>query len=457
MANEARTAADLERKYNFEKLLGMDKNIKVTERSIIKVENELMNMLNTLVINLADLLENQSEFSLWFFEGTPTLTNEPYTNWNDPTEHYGDIYYDQLTGYVYQFSSTGWTRNTDTNLIQAMALTNVELDTTTDNERKVYFEQPSPPYSSGDWWILEDGTLKICQIGKTSGNYETDDFIVSSKYVATIASKTDNTLTVLKGTVTTISENYVSFTDLATGGSTIINGANITTGTIDTDNVTIGNGNVLLNDEGLHLFNGAKVVGRNGLMTTYMQEAKPREMGNTVNIVGYYSDYSTYPDMKQKLCINTLIPEGFEITKAKIIGYHTPVKWSGMDISSTWGYVRKLKLYKATNVNNVLATENVDSGFIMPQNYTYQEVSNAFGSNGWTATAPTDSVHNTEKFESGDIKSIFQNNGSTNPGLYQLMLEAADAYSSSWTTAQKVARTAYCPSVMLILEGYMTY
>lgn len=72
MANEARTAADLERKYNFPALLGMSKNIKMYEHSIVKVENELANMLNTLIINLADVFDNQSEISLWFFSGEPS-------------------------------------------------------------------------------------------------------------------------------------------------------------------------------------------------------------------------------------------------------------------------------------------------------------------------------------------------------------------------------------------------
>ena len=333
-----------------------------------------------------------------------------------------------------------------------MALTNVELDTVTDHERKVYFKEPSPPYSSGDWWILEDGTLKICQLSKDSGQYETNDFVVSSKYVATVASKTDDTITVLKGTVTEITENYVKYTDLATGGSTIINGANITTGNINTDNVAIGNGNVLLNEEGLHLFNGAKVVGRNGLMTTLIYEAKPRENGNTSNIVGYYTDYSSYSDMKQKLYINILIPEDFEIVNAKIIGYHTPVKWHGMDIGATWGYVRNLKLYKAINMINALVAEDIDSGFGTPTSYTYEEIVGALGNNGWTAAIPSDTKHDTEKFESVNIKNIFQNSGE-----FQIMIEASDAYRTTWSKAEKAARTAYMPSVILLLEGYMTY
>lgn len=285
MANNARTISDLERKYNFASLLGLNKNVKMNEKSITRIQGELSNMLNSLIINLKDVLDSQSDVSLWFYTGIPTTSNEPYINWENPEEHYGDIYYNQETGYLYQYSQNGWGQNTDINLIQAMALTNVELDTTMDHERKVYFVQPVPPYSSGDWWILEDGTLKICQIGKITGEYETNDFIVSSKYVTTVASKTGDALTVLKGTVTEITENYVKYTDLATGGSTIINGSNIKTGTINTDNVTVGNGNVQIDSDGIKLNNGAKVIGENGLMNTYLFTN-----GDSFKCCGYEAD-----------------------------------------------------------------------------------------------------------------------------------------------------------------------
>ena len=235
--NVVRTAADLEKKYNFAKILGLSVNVEATKEQLIKVENELNNMLNSLIINLGDLLDTQSGISLWFYEGIPTTSNEPYTDWVTPADHYGDFYYDQNSGYVYKFTQNGWELQDDTNLINAMALTNVELDVSTDHERKVYFQQPTPPYWNGDWWILEDGTLMICQISKPSGEvYEEFDFIVSNRYVQTIAVKQNNTLTVLKGTVTEITEDYVKFTDLATGGSTTIAGENISTGSIKSNN-----------------------------------------------------------------------------------------------------------------------------------------------------------------------------------------------------------------------------
>ena len=128
-ANGVRTAQDLEKKYDFAGLLGLKKNIEYAQKSILQINNEINNILHSLILNLKDVLDSQSEVSLWFYDNIPTLQNEPYINWSSPPEHYGDIYYDRKTGYVYQYSESGWKRNKDTSLVQAMAITNSELVT----------------------------------------------------------------------------------------------------------------------------------------------------------------------------------------------------------------------------------------------------------------------------------------------------------------------------------------
>ena len=245
-----RTVQDLMRRFDFGAILGLKKNFEIQKKNLYKIENELNNMLNSFIINLSDVLENQSDVSLWFYNYLPTTSNEPYSNWVNKQEHDGDLFYDQSTGRVYQYkyTSDSWIENTDESLISAMATTNVGIDTTTDHERKIYFNQPTPPYESGDWWIKNDGTLFVCQLSKTTGDYEDDDFINSANFVATVAVKNNNEITVLKGTVMKISESYVSVEDLATGGRTVIDGGNIKTGTIDANLVTIANDNVILDE-----------------------------------------------------------------------------------------------------------------------------------------------------------------------------------------------------------------
>lgn len=452
-ANTPRSIEELERKYNFAKLLGFEKNIKLNKELITKVENELLNILNALIINLKDVLEDQSEVSLWFFNGMPTLENKPYADWENPEEHVGDIYYDQSTGYVYQYFSDGWKINTDTNLVQAMALTNIEVDTTTDNERKVYFSQPVPPYSSGDWWILEDGTLKICQIGKTSGEYEINDFIISSGYVATVATKTGNELTVLKGTVTEITENYVKYTDLSTGGSTIINGANISTGNINTDNVSIGNGNVRMDKEGIYLSNGAKVVGENGLMNTYIYTSQ-----ESFRMCGYEGNDTIGLNNTEinKLGVKILfnIPEGLNIMSAKLILFHAPTNWEWVNESGNsntyWGYCRNLKVYKASNINSRIYEAYFGSEYLETKDTTYSEISKALGENGWTPSEPTDELHNTEMFESIDIKDSLSN------GLNEIIVQPSIEATQTWNGSEISKRTAFI-YVMIKIDGYMSY
>jgi hypothetical protein len=201
-----RTPADLERKYNFASLLGLKKNVEINNQSMQKIENELNSMLHSLTINLKDVLDSQSEISLWFYSGIPTTSNEPYTLWENPSVHIGDIYYNQSSGEVYQFSGEDWEINNDENLINSMAITNAEIDTTGDHERKVYFKTPTTPYSNGDWWIKEDGSLFICQISKPAGEKFADtDFIIANQYTTgTNAKMIDNRLTIMEGRITTI-------------------------------------------------------------------------------------------------------------------------------------------------------------------------------------------------------------------------------------------------------------
>ena len=456
MANRARNVEDLERKYNFASLLGLDKNVKMFQKSIIKVENELANMLNTLIINLKDVLDSQSEVSLWFYSGTPTIDNEPYKNWTEPAEHIGDIYYNQETGYVYQYNEEGWILKDDSNLVQAMALTNTELDTITDHERKVYFSQPSPPYSSGDWWILDDGTLKTCQLGKITGEYDAEDFIIANKYVPTIATADGDFITVKHGQVIKMSDTFASFEDLATGGKTIINGANITTGTINTDKITIGNKNVQLDEEGLKLKNGAKVVGENGLMNTYLFGTKE------ISMVGYLPhDIESTDVERQAIRIIAEIPDRLNIVSAKLILFHIPTKWGYYEYAqddtsgiskqgkTMWGSCKKLKAYKCSNINSRIYSNQWFSEYTADDNSQYDEIEGALGEEGWTPPTPSDTTHDTEKKISIDIKN------SISIGLNEILIQPSDDIK---TMAKETAMSnSACMTAILKIDGYMSY
>lgn len=356
-SNGVRTAQDLEKKYDFASLLGLKKNVEYAQKSILKINNELNNILNSLILNLKNVLDSQSEVSLWFYSGIPTTENEPYISWNSQEEHYGDIYYDQATGYVYQYSEEGWKRNKDTSLVQAMALTNSEL-VTNEHERKVFFDVPVTPYSSGDWWIKEEGILYICQLGKTAElTYDEADFVPSNQYSTTVALQQGEKLTVLQGTVQQITKDYVKFTDLATGGSTTIAGENIKTGVITSvnyasnskgtkinlNNGTIDTKNFKLDEYGnVSLLNGSKIITDDGLMTNLQY------LGNNMGYQGLMTlglnvDLANNKFTKSDITIYADIPDNFKVAKAYITVIHQPVLWNSL----YWGFTRNIGLYKA--------------------------------------------------------------------------------------------------------------
>ncbi len=203
------TVEQLRQRYNLDGLSGDRKAIQNNRNGLTRIEAETESILKSIIINLGDTLESQSEISLWFFDGIPTLSNRPYTDWQNPNNHVGDIYYDRSTGYVYIFQLDegvySWVRNEDASLIQAMALTNAAIDTE-DNIRNVFFSTPSPPYDNGDWYVDDNGDLYICQISKPSGEeYSENDFIIASKYTDdTKANQVAGKLTIVAGQVTTI-------------------------------------------------------------------------------------------------------------------------------------------------------------------------------------------------------------------------------------------------------------
>ena len=206
------TAEELRRMYNLDNLSKDRQAIANNKSGLTRIEAEQSNILKSLIINLGDSIEDQSEISLWFFNGIPTLSNVPVIEWEDKSEHIGDFYYDKDTGCAYKFileeDTYLWEQQSDSNLIQALALTNAELDTV-DGSRKVFFTTPTTPYDNGDWYVDENSDLYICQISKPlTEQYNPNDFIIASKYTDdTKAMEVAGKLTIVSGQVTTIIKN----------------------------------------------------------------------------------------------------------------------------------------------------------------------------------------------------------------------------------------------------------
>ena len=221
--NGVRTAADLERKYNF---AGMKKAVQLHEEGINKIDSTLENFVNSTLKSDANMqAQTDGEITTWFGNGEPTLDSEPATYWvtdEQKAAHVGDLYYDRETGYAYEFvlgdDSYKWGIVTDDATIESLALANGEYDTK-DNMRRLFTAQPYPPYENGDLWL--DGVdIYICQISKSAVNAETGeaevyaegDFIIATKYTDnTVANQIGNELKVLEGQVLTVIENEQQF------------------------------------------------------------------------------------------------------------------------------------------------------------------------------------------------------------------------------------------------------
>lgn len=186
-----------------------------SDKTISYTDPVLANFFNDTNENLSDLSKKVStKITTWYYSGVPTLLNEPANDWTDDeqkSEHLGDLYYDKDTGYAYRFSydetnKYSWVRITDSDVIEALALANAASDTA-DSKRRVFTQQPIPPYDNGDLWI-KDMEIYICQISKPIGEYfDENDFIIATKYTDdTLASEVNGKLEIVAGQVTTITK-----------------------------------------------------------------------------------------------------------------------------------------------------------------------------------------------------------------------------------------------------------
>lgn len=188
-----------------------------TDNTISYTTPVLANAINSANESVNEVSKKvATKITTWYYSGAPTLSNTPANEWIDEfqkSEHIGDLYYDKDTGYAYRFyfnSETNvyaWENLKDKDVIEALSLANSASDTA-DSKRRIFTEQPQPPYDNGDLWI-KDMEIYICQISKPAGEtYEEADFIIATKYTDnTLASQVNDRLEIVAGTVTTIEKS----------------------------------------------------------------------------------------------------------------------------------------------------------------------------------------------------------------------------------------------------------
>lgn len=188
--NGVRTAADLERKYKLNEILGLKKAVEQSEIGLTEVKNDLNKFVFETLKDIEELQDQvDGNITTWFFSGVPTVENTPANEWKteeDKINHLGDLYYDQDTGYCYRWTVIAniyqWFKLTDSDITEALALANAAQDTA-DSKRRVFVVQPIPPYDVGDIWFKEDSELYRCKRAKLKEDiFSLNDWIVATKY-----------------------------------------------------------------------------------------------------------------------------------------------------------------------------------------------------------------------------------------------------------------------------------
>lgn len=164
------------------------------EESIIKAKlvseatgKEFDTVIDDMQVNM-DLIKQQTdkEYTLWFYDYDPTLSNIPASGWNTEAlrvMHEQDMFYNTKTGQGYRFEKSGstWVWNKITDHLTLKALEDAaKAQDTADKKRRVFVSQPTTAdaYDVGDLWVnatyssggveYKNDTL-VCKTAKAQG------------------------------------------------------------------------------------------------------------------------------------------------------------------------------------------------------------------------------------------------------------------------------------------------
>lgn len=166
---------------------GTTKNVSDLDQIANETKNYINNTLPGILNEIQAQLDGQIE---QFFETyDPTLTNAPAKDWNTTAlkdEHLGDLFYNTSTGKVFRFVKNGstysWQELQDSEVAQALALANDALKLA-GTKRRIFVAQPTTPYDVGDLWVQgSTGDIMRCKTARTSGSYNSVDWVKASKY-----------------------------------------------------------------------------------------------------------------------------------------------------------------------------------------------------------------------------------------------------------------------------------
>lgn len=159
-------------------------------------DSALTSFVNTVYNpEVAAIQENlDGKIDTYFYNYVPTLSNAPASSWNTTAKkdaHVNDLFYNTSTGYTYKFTNSGstysWNRIKDSDITTAMSTASTAKDTA-DGKRRVFVNQPTPPYDVGDLWVnatygsTYSNDLLKCKTAKASGSFSIANWEKASKY-----------------------------------------------------------------------------------------------------------------------------------------------------------------------------------------------------------------------------------------------------------------------------------
>ncbi len=160
----------------------------------------------------------------------------------------------------------------------------------------------------------------------------------------------------------------------------------------------------ILDSNGLTLQNGAKLFGGNGVLSNFKYES----VSSHNDFLGFYDTGDE--NLKTQLRISAYIPNNFVISSAIVTLIHAPVSWTAtMNNTTFWGYCKNIKLYKVTNQNYTRSAYIGSNYYDNINDYDLLNISNAFGTNGFTANVPSSANHSQQIVNSIDVKNYLSN------------------------------------------------
>ena len=171
---------------------------------------EIVLKFNTDIENLQTQIDGG--ITTWFYQVPPSADNEPEKWWETDemrNTHLGDLYYDTEAGtcyrYMLQDGEYFWQQVSDTDVAKALEDAKAAKDLA-DQKRRVFYEQPKPPYDKGDLWVQgSNGDILRCQTPKTATqSFDQSDWVLASKYTDdTAADAVMAEVVIVKETVST--------------------------------------------------------------------------------------------------------------------------------------------------------------------------------------------------------------------------------------------------------------